>query len=43
VISGADPLIVDNASNVILQDKHILGKSLHPQQQHSVLRNDKSE
>jgi hypothetical protein len=27
----ADPLIVGNASNVIVEDKHILGKSLHPQ------------
>tara|TARA_R110002096_G_scaffold429445_1_gene642317 strand:+ start:152 stop:1168 length:1017 start_codon:yes stop_codon:yes gene_type:complete len=31
VVRGADPLIVGNASNVIVQDEHILGKTLHPQ------------
>lgn len=31
LIRGADPLIVGNASSVIVEDKHILGKSLHPQ------------
>jgi hypothetical protein len=31
VVRGADPLIVGNASNVIVQDEHILGKKLHPQ------------
>lgn len=30
LIKGADPLIVGAASKVILEDKHILGKSLHP-------------
>lgn len=32
LIKGGDPLIVGNASNVIVEDKHILGKSLHPKQ-----------
>jgi hypothetical protein len=32
LINGADPRIVGNASNVIVQDRHILGKSLHPRQ-----------
>ena len=31
VVRGADPLIVGNASSVIIQDEHILGKTLHPQ------------
>nr|WP_297348534.1 polyphosphate kinase 2 [uncultured Glaciecola sp.] len=31
VIKEADPLIVGNAAHVIIEDKHILGKSLHPQ------------
>jgi polyphosphate kinase 2 len=31
VIKKADPLIVGNAAHVIIEDKHILGKSLHPQ------------
>ncbi len=31
LIKGADPLIVGNAAHVIIEDKHILGKSLHPQ------------
>ncbi|MGQ8366847.1 polyphosphate kinase 2 [Glaciecola sp. 1036] len=30
IVRGADPLIVGNASNVINQDRHILGKTLHP-------------
>ncbi|MEM0909502.1 MAG: polyphosphate kinase 2 [Pseudomonadota bacterium] len=30
LIRGADPLIVGNASNVISEDRHILGKTLHP-------------
>lgn len=32
LIRGADPLIVGNASSVIVEDKHILGKTLHPNQ-----------
>lgn len=32
LIHGADPLLVGNASKVIMQDEHILGKSLHPKQ-----------
>jgi len=31
VVRGSDPLIVGNASSVIIQDEHILGKTLHPQ------------
>ncbi|MFT6268709.1 MAG: polyphosphate kinase 2 [Alphaproteobacteria bacterium] len=30
LIRGADSLIVGNASNVIVEDRHILGKTLHP-------------
>jgi polyphosphate kinase 2 len=32
VITGADPAIVKHASKIIGDDKHILGKSLHPRQ-----------
>lgn len=32
LVRGADPLIVGNASSVISEDKHILGKTLHPKQ-----------
>ncbi len=32
LIRGADPLIVGHAANVIIKDRHILGKSLHPKQ-----------
>ena len=43
VIRGADPLIVGNASNVIVQDEHILGKTLHPQHnQYKAKRRDNS-
>jgi polyphosphate kinase 2 len=31
IVNGADPLIVGNASTVIVEDRHILGKTLHPQ------------
>ncbi|WP_082865461.1 MULTISPECIES: polyphosphate kinase 2 [unclassified Oleiphilus] len=31
VVRGADPLIVGQASSVIEEDSHILGKSLHPE------------
>ena len=34
LIQGADPLVVGNASTVIVKDKHILGKSLHPKQKY---------
>ncbi len=30
LVRGADPLIVGHASNVIVEDRHILGKTLHP-------------
>lgn len=42
VIRGADPLIVGNASSVIVEDEHILGKTLHPQHnQHKIKLSDK--